>query len=296
MPAILLQEAVRKWLPLTVVAVIAILLVSCERRSPQSAGSAPASAGAPSAAAAGTGGSGAAAGAPVTSAAVPPAGAKNPAVPVPAGAGAVRAGPAGAPQAGAPQPGASQPGVPQAGAPQTATGQQATTQTQQPSATTISVATATSLMALGGTSRSVPEDFQIGPLGDPKAADADLRAALQTATSFLTQLIQGTVDRSLLSADSADSVSDTVSFGLKRGDTPVSVRVGAPNAHENGEITAAVRLFSAVGVTEGEIYLVRSAKQWLVDDLQINLDQLTVKREKSNTRFFPSPYRWLLQE
>ena len=119
---------------------------------------------------------------------------------------------------------------------------------------------------------------------------------MQTATSFVTQLTKGTVDRSLLSADSADSVSDTLSFGLKHGDTPVSARVGAPSAHESGEITAAVRLFSAVGATEGEIYLVRSGKQWLVDDLQLSLDQLSVKREKSNTRFFPSPYRWLMQE
>jgi len=142
----------------------------------------------------------------------------------------------------------------------------------------------------------MPEDFLIGPLGDPRAGDADLKAALQTATSFLTQLTKGTVDKSLLAADSVAAVSDNLSFGLKQGDIPVSARVGAPSAHENGEITAAVRLFSSVGASEGEIYLVRSGKQWLVDDVQINLDQLTVKREKSNTRFFPSPYRWLLQE
>ena len=85
-------------------------------------------------------------------------------------------------------------------------------------------------------------------------------------------------------------------FGIRHGDVPRAFRVGIPKKHESGEISASVRLFSDIGSSEGEIALARTGGHWLVTDVQISLEDLQVKREKSKERFFPSSYRWLLQE
>ena len=45
----------------------------------------------------------------------------------------------------------------------------------------------------------------------------------------------------------------------------------------------------------GDLYVARRQK-WLVSDLQLSLAQLAVKREKAKEKYFPSAYRWLLEE
>ena len=65
---------------------------------------------------------------------------------------------------------------------------------------------------------------------------------------------------------------------------------------ESGEVTASVRLFGSAGTSEGEITLVKLGGHWLVTDLQIAMDDLKVAREKPKERFFPSSYRWMLEE
>ena len=50
------------------------------------------------------------------------------------------------------------------------------------------------------------------------------------------------------------------------------------------------------GTAEGEIYMAKPKAQWLVTDLQLSLAQMAVKREKPKEKFFPSAYRWLLEE
>jgi hypothetical protein len=155
---------------------------------------------------------------------------------------------------------------------------------------------AASLMAMGRDGRLMPEDFKIGPLGDRRMDKQDESRALETASTFLDRLVAGTVDRKLLSPGSQDSVSDALTFGLRQGYTPTGYRLGAPKTRENGEITAAVRLFGAQGTSEGQIYLASSGSQWLVADLQLSLAQLSVKREKPKEKFFPLEYRWLLEE
>jgi hypothetical protein len=158
-----------------------------------------------------------------------------------------------------------------------------------------SLSSAGTLMALGREKRALPEDFKIGPLGDDKGAKADEDGAVSIALSFLSGLVAGVIDRKLLTPDSEQRLSDTLTYGLRQGYDPSSFRIGTPKAQDDGEITANVRLFGAEGTSEGEIYMTRAGKQWLVSDLQLTLAQLAVKRTTSKEKYFPSAYRWLLE-
>jgi hypothetical protein len=154
----------------------------------------------------------------------------------------------------------------------------------------------TSLLPLGRDSRTLPEDFKIGALADSQVGDADERGAMIAASSFLGRLVAGKVDAALLAPSTEGRISDMLDFGIQRGDIPSTFRLGPPKKHDSGEISASVRLLGDVGTSEGEISLARKGGHWLVSDFQISLDDLQVKREKPNERFFPSSYRWMLQE
>jgi hypothetical protein len=169
-------------------------------------------------------------------------------------------------------------------------------QAENPAGRSRPIANAATLMALGRQTRALPEDFKIGPLGDDQTDNADEKGATTTADAFLAALVAGKVDRALLAADTEKTVLDTLTYGLKQGHTPDSFRVGVPKVQEDGGIAANVRLFSADGSAEGEVYLVRFGKKWLVSDLQLSLAQLAEKHEKSKEKYFPSAYRWLLEE
>jgi hypothetical protein len=158
------------------------------------------------------------------------------------------------------------------------------------------LSSAATLMALGRQTRTLPEDFKIGPLGDNRTEDQDANAAVSAAEAFLTGVVAGKPDGALLTAESAKTVLDTLTYGLKQGYAPSSFRLGTPKLQDDGEIAANVRLFGADGTAEGEIYLARAGKKWLVSDMQLSLAQLAVKREKAKEKYFPSAYRWLLEE
>src|SRR5271157_4794492 len=116
------------------------------------------------------------------------------------------------------------------------------------------------LMALGRQTRTLPEDFKIGPLGDNRTENQDANAAVSAAEAFLTSLVAGKADGSLLAADSQKTVLDTLTYGLKQGYAPSSFRVGTPKVQDDGEIAANVRLFGADGTAEGEIYMARTGR------------------------------------
>jgi hypothetical protein len=151
-------------------------------------------------------------------------------------------------------------------------------------------------MALDRQRRILPEDFKIGPLGEAHGGTADQDGAVASAEAFLASIVTGKVDTKLLAPESEKAVSDTVSFGLQQGYVPKSFRIGAPKVRENGEVTATVRLFGPDGTSEGEIYLAHIGKLWLVSDLQLNMAGLAVRKEKTGEKFFPSTYRWLLED
>ncbi len=155
---------------------------------------------------------------------------------------------------------------------------------------------AASLMALGRSTRILPEDFKIGLLGDDRTGAADQSAAMAAAGIFLAALVAGNVDAKLIVPDSQAALVESLKYEMANGNTPKSFRLGAPTRRDDGEVTAPLRLFAEQSSTEGEIYLAPVGRLWLVEDMQISLGELAVKKEKSKDKYFPSDYRWLLQE
>jgi hypothetical protein len=151
-------------------------------------------------------------------------------------------------------------------------------------------------MALGRDSRFMPEDFKIGTIGTGSAGKADADAAFAAASGFLDGLVTGSVERQWITPDAQDTLSDTLTYALERGYTPSSFRLGVPKDVAGGQIAANVRFFGGEGTSEGEIYMARAGTQWLVADVQVNLADLTVARAAAKEKFFPSAYRWLLEE
>ncbi len=153
-----------------------------------------------------------------------------------------------------------------------------------------------SLLTLGGTPRILPEDFRIGPLGDPEHATADDKAALEAAGALLASLVAGNLETRLFTADSEEALRDMLVFGFEGARAPTSFRLGKPVARPEGETTVNARLFRGAGAAEGEIYLLKENREWLIADIQISAAELAAARERPKTKFFPSPYRWMLGE
>jgi len=154
-----------------------------------------------------------------------------------------------------------------------------------------------SLLTLGARDqKTLPEDFKIGSLADLLTGDADAQQAMKTAGVCLSKVAASKVDTTMLAPEAQGRISDTISFGIQRGAIPRAWRLGSLRKRETGELSAAVRLFGPAGTAEGEITLEHSGHQWLVSDFQMSLDALLVKPEKQKERFFPSSYRWMLEE
>jgi hypothetical protein len=153
-----------------------------------------------------------------------------------------------------------------------------------------------SLLTLGGTPRILAEDFRIGPLGDPEQGTADEKAALEAAGALLASLVAASVDAKLLAAESEEALRDMLAFGFGGARAPTSFRLGRPVARPEGETSVNARLFRGQGTAEGEIYLRKENREWLIADVQISAAELAAARERPKQKFFPSPYRWLLGE
>jgi hypothetical protein len=267
---------VRRHAVLITVLLLAVLLSSCQKAPRRPAAQAPA---------------------PAVAAAQPQAGAAAPTPSAPVTAAPAGSQPA-APQAGAPA-AAPTPAQGQAAAAQAPSSQAPVTlpdAAAQGKAPPKALASVNTLMALDRDRRTLPEDFKIGPLGDQQGGSSDERAAMANAEKFFSRLVKGTIEKILMAPEARAALSDTLAYGLSREPPPVSFRLGTARTREDGEITTTVRLFGAEGTAEGEVYLSKSGAQWLVSDLQLSLAQMALKREKPKEKFFPSAYRWLLEE
>jgi hypothetical protein len=149
------------------------------------------------------------------------------------------------------------------------------------------------LLSQGAQDGTLPEDFEIGPLGAARLLGDDERAAYKAAASLLDAFARGRVERTGLAADSRDALAGTIAYALERGDLPVAWRLGPPRA-TSSELVANLRLFGTDGSAEGELYARREGGDFRVSDLQIDPARMRVRRERSGRTFFPSPYRWLL--
>ena len=138
----------------------------------------------------------------------------------------------------------------------------------------------------------MPEDFAIGPLQDAVAGPAPIRDAVEVIVGFLRGLADGQLAVDLVDQEVLADLRRSLGPELQQGPLPVAARVGA--IEEDGDTAwARVRLFGT-GRVDGEIYLVRRAKDWRVTDVQVDLRGLAVPYEAAGEPFFPASYRWLL--
>ena len=151
------------------------------------------------------------------------------------------------------------------------------------------------LLTLGRDASTLPEDFKIGPLSGAKDLSGDEAAAGSAAGSFLAGLTKGKVLSEMLASTSTTALN-SIKHHIAEGSVPSSFRLGRPKKLPNGEIAFNVRLFKGDGSAEGELYLVKDDRRWVVSDLQLSLPQLNEKREKGDEKFFPNSYQWLLGE
>jgi hypothetical protein len=151
------------------------------------------------------------------------------------------------------------------------------------------------LLTLGRDSSTLPEDFKIGPLAGAKDLSGDEAGAGTAASTFLAGLAKGTMDTELITS-SASAFADSLKHGIALGSIPSCYRMGKPKKLPDGEIAFNVRLFKGSGSAEGEIYLEKGERQWLVSDFQIALSGLGDEQSRPKEKFFPNSYRWLLGE
>ena len=151
------------------------------------------------------------------------------------------------------------------------------------------------LLTLGRDSSTLPQDFKIGPLSGVKDLSGDEAAAGAAASAFLTGLVKGAMDPAQVTSASS-AFADSLKRGLALGSVPTSFRIGKPKKLPSGELAFNVRLFKGAGSAEGEIYLEKGERKWLVSDFQISLSGLGEEKTGRNEKFFPNSYRWLLGE
>jgi hypothetical protein len=187
----------------------------------------------------------------------------------------------------APIPGVTQTLAPAAPGPSTASGRPTTAR---------SLANASSLVAVARENRIYPEDFKLGPLGGAPTGSRDNDAAYAAAAGFLAAAVGGSMDAQDVTPDAKETIGETFAFAKDRGWTPTSWRLGVPKSVAGGQLAMNVRFFNATGTSEGEIYVSPAGSQWLVADLQVNLADLAVPRPQAPAKYYPSDYRWLLEE
>jgi hypothetical protein len=153
----------------------------------------------------------------------------------------------------------------------------------------------------------LPEDFRIGPLADLVGIDRSTMEMVTVATRFLNALQTGTVDGESLHSEVREELTTSIRYYLDRELVPVNYRIGAitTESYAEGEQYSPalqhrtawmnLRLFGVPGVTEGELYLERSAGRWYISDLQIDFEQMRQNYVREQEEFYPTTYGWGIQ-
>ena len=136
------------------------------------------------------------------------------------------------------------------------------------------------------------EDFAIGTL-QGHSSNVDVMQIVQRIRSFQEGLGQGTVPLDDIHESWLTHAQRSLTFYLERGYIPVEVRVGLVDIYESDRASAQVRFSGDPGVAIGEIYLVKSQKEWLVSDLQLDLADLGEIPQRREGPYEPSLYRMM---
>ena len=146
------------------------------------------------------------------------------------------------------------------------------------------------ILSLRGGGIYGPEDFEIGEL-QGYSEDRNIRDILERIRSFQKGLESATVPLADIHPDWKNQAQRSLGFYLDRGNIPTDIRVGAIEIFAPGLARANIRMSGDPGVALGEIYLRQMDDLWLVDDVQLDLGDLSEIPEKRQEPYEPSVFR-----
>jgi len=139
----------------------------------------------------------------------------------------------------------------------------------------------------------LPYDYEIGPLQDYTAADKEQQSIITLLTGFFDAFIKGNITATSLLKEKAAVLSGYLDYAVKKklltGYRIGSIEVKGSSAEIN------LRLYSAAGSTEGEVFVEKKG-QWYLSDLQVNFDALERAGVARSEKFLPGSYYWMLKE
>jgi len=152
------------------------------------------------------------------------------------------------------------------------------------------------LLALMPKQRVIPEDFKIGPLQDSLEGQWDTISAVWVLRTFFDSFKKKDIKRELLEKEQADEIVRSLSYSIEQNYIPNRYRISQADFSNDNEIRVNMRFFNKKGVTEGEIYLSKNDKNWVISDIQIGFHLLDQEYQKDEELFMPASFRWMLYE
>lgn len=136
-----------------------------------------------------------------------------------------------------------------------------------------------------------PVDFKIGILENINRYSAPA----YLISNFLTKLKAGVIHQKSLNPENTVTISTYLKHNITRKNIPTDFRIGKIT-NENGISRCNIRLLKNKNSSEGEIYLTFQNNQWLITDIQVNLELLSRESETTDEKFRPSAYYWEIQQ
>jgi hypothetical protein len=146
------------------------------------------------------------------------------------------------------------------------------------------------ILSLRGGGVYSPEDYEIGEL-QRYSDDKNVRAILERIRSFVNGLEAAEVPLEDVHPDWKMQAQRSLLFHLERGNIPTGVRVGAIEIYAPDSARANIRLTGDPGIALGEIYIKKFEDLWLVNDIQIDMENLSEEPVQRQEPYEPSIYR-----
>ncbi len=141
--------------------------------------------------------------------------------------------------------------------------------------------------------RDVPDDFKIGPLADYYKNKGEESLILARVNHFCLSLVENELKDELFDDQNRSLLKDSLQYYLKRNIRPTEYRIGLIQIDDDDSSHVPVRLLSRRGISEGDIYLAKRGGQWLITDVQVDLQRLEESYVRSDEEFVPTSYNLL---
>jgi hypothetical protein len=138
--------------------------------------------------------------------------------------------------------------------------------------------------------RNVPNDFKIGPLADYYINTGEHSSILARVDFFCLSLVENELKDELLDDQNRSLLKESLQYYLSRDVRPTEYRIGLVQINDDDSSHVPVRFLSKRGISEGDIYLTKHDGQWLITDIQVDLQRLEQSYVRSDEEFVPTSY------